>query len=308
MFFNQQSELPRAAWQFNYFLLLGNLVTVVVVTKLVSGLDLGVDLAGLIPGVVEAGGLCLCKSCVDRIKESGVALLNENYVVLVKIVNYEVEACPIKRVGVLRDVSLAVTVCNCKSVDLTGLKSLYCKRKIAVKRDLGTCGNKLLVNEELLDAIEALGIKPPFQLSYDGVGQHDFLRGIDGCEERTLNALRLLHERGYNLYGTEGTAKYLNENGVSAERVIWPTEANNPELAGKYKAAMDMLANKELDLVINIPKNFSTGELTNGYHIRRAAIDFNIPLITNARLATAFIRAFCSMSIDDIQIKSWDQY
>ena len=101
---------------------------------------------------------------------------------------------------------------------------------------------------------------------------------------------------------------YLVENGVPAERVIWPTESQDPELASKYKAAMDMLANKELDLVINIPKNFSTGELTNGYHVRRAAIDYNIPLITNARLATAFIRAFCSMSIDDIQIKSWDQY
>ena len=123
-----------------------------------------------------------------------------------------------------------------------------------------------------------------------------------------LNACKLLHEKGYNLYGTEGTARYLVENGVPAERVIWPTEAKDPELAGKFKAAMDMLSNKEIDLVINIPKNFSHGELTNGYHIRRAAIDFNIPLITNARLATAFIRAFCSMSLEDIQIKSWDQY
>ena len=85
-------------------------------------------------------------------------------------------------------------------------------------------------------------------------------------------------------------------------------EQQDPELAGQYKQAMEMLANKELDLVINIPKNFSHRELTNGYHVRRAAIDFNIPLITNARLATAFIRAFCAMSIDDIQIKSWDQY
>jgi carbamoyl-phosphate synthase large subunit len=123
-----------------------------------------------------------------------------------------------------------------------------------------------------------------------------------------LDCCKVLAKNGYKLYATEGTAKYLVENGVPAERVIWPTEAQNPELAGKYKAAMDMLANKELDLVINIPKNFSTGELTNGYHVRRAAIDYNIPLITNARLATAFIRAFCAMSIDDIQIKSWDQY
>ena len=123
-----------------------------------------------------------------------------------------------------------------------------------------------------------------------------------------LNACKLLHERGYKLYGTEGSAKYLSENGVPTERVIWPNEAQDPELAGKYKQAMEMLANKELDLVINIPKNFSHKELTIGYYVRRAAVDYNIPLITNARLATAFIRAFCAMSIDDIQIKSWDQY
>ncbi len=123
-----------------------------------------------------------------------------------------------------------------------------------------------------------------------------------------LNACKLLKERGYNLYGTEGSSRYLTENGVPTERVIWPNEAQDPELAAKYKQAMEMLSNKELDLVINIPKNFSHKELTNGYLIRRAAIDFNIPLITNARLATAFIRAFCAMSLDDIQIKSWDQY
>ncbi len=90
--------------------------------------------------------------------------------------------------------------------------------------------------------------------------------------------------------------------------MIWPTEVQDPELASKYRPALEMLANKEIDLLINIPKNFSHKELTNGYHVRRAAIDYNIPLITNARLATAFIRAFCAMSIDDIQIKSWDQY
>jgi carbamoyl-phosphate synthase large subunit len=123
-----------------------------------------------------------------------------------------------------------------------------------------------------------------------------------------LGACQLLEARGYKLYATEGSAKYLAENGVSVERVIWPTEAQDPELAAQYKQAMEMLANKELDLVINIPKNFTHKELTNGYYVRRAAIDYNIPLITNARLATAFIRAFCAMSIDDIQIKSWDKY
>ena len=156
-------------------------------------------------------------------------------------------------------------------------------------------------NEALLNSMLSVGYEIPKKNIMISSG--NALQKAD-----LLGACQLLHQRGYNLFATEGTAKYLNENGVPAERVIWPTEAQNPELAGKYRAAMDMLANKELDLVINVPKNFSTGELTNGYHVRRAAIDYNIPLITNARLATAFIRAFCSMSLDDIQIKSWDQY
>ncbi len=156
-------------------------------------------------------------------------------------------------------------------------------------------------NEALLNSMLSVGYEVP---------QKNILVSSGNALQKAdlLNACRLLHERGYKLYGTGGSAKYLTENGVPTERVIWPTEAQDPELVGKYKQAMEMLANKELDLVINIPKNFSHKELTNGYHIRRAAIDFNIPLITNARLATAFIRAFCSMSLDDIQIKSWDQY
>ncbi len=156
-------------------------------------------------------------------------------------------------------------------------------------------------NEALLNSMLSVGYEIPKKNVLISSG--NALQKAD-----LLNACRLLHERGYNLYGTEGSCKYLNENGVPAERVIWPNEAQDPELAGKYKQAMEMLSNKELDLVINIPKNFSHKELTNGYYVRRAAIDFNIPLITNARLATAFIRAFCAMSLDDIQIKSWDQY
>ena len=156
-------------------------------------------------------------------------------------------------------------------------------------------------NEALLNSMLSVGYEIPKKNILISSG--NALQKAD-----LLNACRLLHERGYKLYGTEGSAKYLNENGLPAERVIWPTEAQDPELAGKYKQAMEMLANKELDLVINIPKNFSHKELTNGYFVRRAAVDYNIPLITNARLATAFIRAFCAMSIDDIQIKSWDQY
>ncbi len=156
-------------------------------------------------------------------------------------------------------------------------------------------------NEALLNSMLSVGYEIPKKNILISSG--NALQKAD-----LLNACRLLHERGYNIYGTEGSCRYLIENGVPAERVIWPTEAQDPELASKYKQAMEMLANKELDLVINIPKNFSHKELTNGYHVRRAAIDFNIPLITNARLATAFIRAFCAMSLEDIQIKSWDQY
>ncbi len=156
-------------------------------------------------------------------------------------------------------------------------------------------------NEALLNSMLSVGYEVPEKNILISSG--NALQKAD-----LLNACRLLHERGYKLYGTEGSSRYLNENGVPAERVIWPNEAQDPELAGKYKQAMEMLANKELDLVINIPKNFSHKELTNGYLIRRAAIDFNVPLITNARLATAFIRAFCAMTLDDIQIKSWDQY
>ena len=156
-------------------------------------------------------------------------------------------------------------------------------------------------NEALLNSMLSVGYEIPKKNILISSG--NALQKAD-----LLNACKLLVERGYNLYATEGSCRYLVENGVPAERVIWPTEAQDPELAAKYKQAMEMLSNKELDLVINIPKNFSHKELTNGYYVRRAAIDFNIPLITNARLATAFIRAFCAMTIDQIQIKSWDQY
>ena len=123
-----------------------------------------------------------------------------------------------------------------------------------------------------------------------------------------LPACQLLHKKGYKLFGTNGTSRYLQENGVPCERVIWPSDMDDAELTSKYRGALDMLANKEIDLVINIPKNFTHREMTNGYKIRRAAIDYNIPLITNARLATAFIRAFCAMGMDDIQIKTWAEY
>ena len=117
-----------------------------------------------------------------------------------------------------------------------------------------------------------------------------------------LDAAHKLHDHGYRLYATGGTHTFLNDNGIPAIKVYWPSEAD------KYPQALEMLHNKEIDLVVNIPKNLSSTELSNGYKIRRAAIDLNIPLLTNARLASAFIDAFTSMSIDQIEIKSWDEY
>ena len=110
-----------------------------------------------------------------------------------------------------------------------------------------------------------------------------------------LQAARQLQKKGYKIYATGGSSKFLTENGVENTRVYWPSEEGQPQ-------ALDMLHRKEIDMVVNIPKNLTSGELTNGYKIRRAAIDLNIPLITNARLA------FCTMSVDDLQIKSWAEY
>ena len=116
-----------------------------------------------------------------------------------------------------------------------------------------------------------------------------------------MDAARMLVNKGYKLFATGGTHKTLAENGIESTHVYWPCEEGHPQ-------ALEMLHRKEIDIVVNIPKNLTAGELSNGYKIRRAAIDLNIPLITNARLASAFINAFCTMSVDDIAIKSWAEY
>ena len=123
-----------------------------------------------------------------------------------------------------------------------------------------------------------------------------------------LDACRLLVEHGYELYATGGTCRYLYENNIPSMRVLWPTDKSNPVLSGIFPQVLDLIHKKQVDLVINIPKNFTDMELDNGYLIRRAAIDSNIPLFTNARLATAFIKAFCSIPQDEIPVKSWDEY
>ena len=117
-----------------------------------------------------------------------------------------------------------------------------------------------------------------------------------------LAASAMLRDHGYKLFATPGTSRYLTENGIENTLVHWPSEE------GQQPQALDMLHNKEIDMVVNVPKNLSTGELSNGYKIRRAAIDLNVPLITNARLASAFIYAFCSQKLDDLEIKCWQEY
>lgn len=116
-----------------------------------------------------------------------------------------------------------------------------------------------------------------------------------------LAACQMLQTHGYTLYATGGTSRYLTENGIKNNLVYWPSEEGHPQ-------AIDMLHNHEIDMVVNVPKNLSSSELSNGYKIRRAAIDLNVPLITNARLASAFIYAFCTVKLDELDIKCWQEY
>lgn len=128
-----------------------------------------------------------------------------------------------------------------------------------------------------------------------------FSTGPTKTKTELLESARMLHEKGYNLFSTAGTHKFFAENGIPSTLVYWPSDNKKP-------SALDMIRDKKLDMIINIPKNYTQGELKNGYQIRRAAIDFNVPLITNARLASVFIHAFCTMTQDEIKIKSWDEY
>ena len=117
-----------------------------------------------------------------------------------------------------------------------------------------------------------------------------------------LDTARMLSEHGYKLYATGGTSRYLAENGIPNTAVYWPSGE------GKHPQAIELMHDRTIDMVVNIPKDLTPRELSNGYKIRRAAIDLNIPLITNARLAIAFINAFCTVKVDELPIKSWDEY
>ena len=150
-------------------------------------------------------------------------------------------------------------------------------------------------NTALLKSMLSVGHRIP---------KKNILLSTGGAKQKVamLDAAKMLLENGYNLYATGGTNKFLTENGIKNTLVLWPSEE------GDEPKALDLLHNHTIDMVVNIPKNLTSSELSNGYKIRRAAIDLNVPLITNARLASAFIYAFCTTKIEDIDIKAWGEY
>ena len=150
-------------------------------------------------------------------------------------------------------------------------------------------------NTALLKSMLSVGHRIP---------KKNILLSTGGAKQKVamLDAAKMLIDHGYNLYATGGTSKFLNENGIQNTHVLWPSEE------GDEPKALDLLHDHTIDMVVNIPKNLTSSELTNGYKIRRAAIDLNVPLITNARLASAFIYAFCTTKLEDIGIKSWSEY
>lgn len=150
-------------------------------------------------------------------------------------------------------------------------------------------------NEAVLKSMLSVGYRIP---------ERSVLLSTGGYKQKVdmLDAAQLLHNKGYTLYATQGTHDMLAENGIPSTLVFWPTDE------GKQPQALDLLHERKIDMVVNINKNLTAGELTNGYRLRRAAIDLNIPLLTNARLASAFITAFCTLPIEDLQIKSWAEY
>ena len=150
-------------------------------------------------------------------------------------------------------------------------------------------------NTALLKSMLSVGHRIP---------KNNILLSTGGAKQKVamLDAAKMLIDHGYNLYATGGTSKFLTENGIQNTHVLWPSEE------GDEPKALDLLHNHTIDMVVNIPKNLTSSELTNGYKIRRAAIDLNVPLITNARLASAFIYAFCTTKLEDIGIKAWGEY
>ncbi len=164
--------------------------------------------------------------------------------------------------------------------------------------DMSSTGEVGCIGDDTSEAV----LKSMLSVGYT-IPRHGVLMSSGSARQKVslLDSARLLHRKGYTIYATEGTQRFLNDNGVPALRAYWPSEEQKPQI-------IEMLHNRQIDLVVNIPKDLTPKELSNGYMVRRAAVDLNIPLITNARLASAFITAFCTLSLDDIKIKSWDEY
>ena len=176
--------------------------------------------------------------------------------------------------------------------DYVGIKASQFSFNRLQKADPGCLGDDS--GTALLTAMLSVGHRIP---------KKNILLSTGGAKQKAdmLEAARTLKEHGYTLYATGGTSRYLTENGVENNLVYWPSEEGTPQ-------ALTMLHNREIDMVVNIPKDLTVSELSNGYKIRRAAVDLNIPLITNSRLASAFIQAFCHIDMDDLPIKSWSEY
>jgi carbamoyl-phosphate synthase large subunit len=164
--------------------------------------------------------------------------------------------------------------------------------------DMSSTGEVGCIGEGFYEAI----LKAMFSVGYR-VPKKSILLSTGPARSKVelLNSARALREKGHKLYATRGTQEFLRNAGVEAEVAYWPDENKSPN-------TIELIRTREVDLVVNIPKDLTTTELDNDYSIRRNAVDFNVPLLTNARLASAFILAFCRMSIDDLEIKSWDEY
>jgi len=164
--------------------------------------------------------------------------------------------------------------------------------------DMSSTGEVGCIGEDFSDAILKSMLSVGYKIPKKGIliSSGEMKSKVD-----LLEACKLLGEKGYDLYASHGTCKFLGDNGIKATDVNWPDENGENNIR-------QMIADKQFDLIINIPKDVTRRELTNGYIIRRGAVDYNIPLITNARLASAFITAFCKLGLEDIEIKSWNEY
>jgi carbamoyl-phosphate synthase large subunit len=164
--------------------------------------------------------------------------------------------------------------------------------------DMASTGEVACIGDDFYEAI----LKSMLSVGYNFPKKNILLStGPTRSKTELLNSCRLLVEKGYNLFATRGTAEFLEKNNIPSTILHWPDEDAQPN-------TLDYLKSKKIDLVINIPKNLSSHELSNDYTIRRSAVDFNIPLITNDRLASAFLTGICKLNIEDIKIKSWDEY